>query len=250
MEGKSILSYGLVDVWDTNKTEYQFKDLVSVSDVFKSPDECKITCLTYKRNDDTEKLRQDLQDEILNLGYGTKEDLEESLKESSETINRNKLTYWLNPFDKSKDRDQKISAGGMIAMHAAPFVMIPASFFTSSTASTVLASTGGTFGFFDIASAFFRRNTISKEKESMKNLEEKFKEPKNEYFCRLKELAPKISVENVFVEDAHNLVESMKTFNLVNLRAWWGETKIEKNYNLVNRELMKIYNSYSSQPKT
>lgn len=249
MEKESILSYGLVDLWDIDNTKSYFQNLTSIPLSCKNPEECKITHLTYRRNNDSEKVRKDLQDEILNLGYRTKDELENSLRESQENLHRDELKYWLNPFDKNKSRKEKIGAAGNIALHVAPFVMIPASFFAGDPASVVLVGGGGAFAGFDILMEISRRVAVSEEKRDIRKIKEKSKSPENEYFCKLKEIAPKISVENVLVEDAHLLVENMKTFNFVELKSRWGRSKIEKDYYLLNAELNKIYNNYVPQPR-
>lgn len=250
MEKESILSYGLVNTRNTDETNYRFRNLTSLPERFKNPEGCKITCLTYRRDDDTEEVRKGLQHEIFEMGYRTKEELEKSRIRFQEEIQENKLKSWLNPFGKDKSRDKKIAAGGIIAAHVLPFVTIPSALFVGDPASTTLVALGGSLAFSDIIMGFVRRADTSREREKMKNIEEKFSSQENEYFCKLKEIAPKISVENVFVEDAHMLVENMKTFNLVELKSWWGTSKIEKDYNLVNAELNKIYKDYISQPKT
>jgi hypothetical protein len=250
MEKESILSYELVDLCDIDNTKYYFHNLTSMPNGCKNPEECKITCLTYRRNNDTEKVKQGLQNEILDLGYRTKDEFESSLRESQEKIHSNELKSWLNPLDKNKSRNEKIGAGGMIAMHVAPFVLIPASFFVGNPASTLLVGAGGALAVSDIAVGFARRGDVSGEKRNIRKLEEKFKDPNREYFCKLKEIAPKISVENVLVDDAHLLFENMKANNFVKLKHWWGETKKEIDYSSVNAELNKIYEDYISQPKT
>jgi len=248
MSNRNILSYGFVDLNNTDNVSFSFLGLLKVPEYCKEPEKCKITCLSYRRNENKEQIRKALQGEISNLNYVTinEDDFEKTRLESQRKIEHLTAKNYFNPFGKNKTRKERLKSLGLDVFYASPFiagtitVLLAPVFLGPSLAPTVPSIT---------ATEFNRRDKISKEKSKIKNLEEKFRDSNNKFFCDLREIAPKLEVDTVCVDDAHICVENVKTLDFIELENRWGETHVRKNYNLFNAELNKIYKDYISQPK-
>jgi len=243
MSSRDVLSYGIVDVANPDKSKFIFPDLLSVPEYCKDPGKCKVTCYSYRKNEDKETIRKDLRDKVLKLGYRTKEEFEIEYKEAKKHVDKLTFKNLINPFNKNKSRNEKLATVGLDAVYASPFILIPVSFIIDSglLLGASIPTSASSFAFAEI----FRRGDLSENKSKIKLLEKRFKDPNSGFFCSLKEIAPKIDVETVYVEDANKLIRDVRNFKFVDVNLKKDKTtSLSVNYNRVNQELIKIYEDF------
>jgi hypothetical protein len=247
MSNASILSYEIFNPQNEEYSAFDFPGLSDVPESCKEPKNCRVTCYTFRESTDTEKLRKDLETAISNLGYLTKDRFEKSYDSKSKKVDAMVFKNMINPFDKNKNRDQKLVSAGLVALYASPFVLLPASFFVNSTLLDHAAIyTAGA----DIFGEIFRRISLITNKEEMKKMRTKFNDSHREFFCELENVAPKIEVDTAHVEEAKRFVETVRNFQFVDVNLEKERARLSVNHRRVNAELFRIYDKYASQAKT
>jgi hypothetical protein len=247
MSNASILSYEIFNPQNEEYSAFDFPNLTGVPESCKETKNCKVSCYTFRESTDTEKLRKDLETAISNLDYLTKDRFEKSYDSKSKKVGAMVFKNMINPFDKNKNRDQKLVSAGLVALYASPFVLLPASFFVKSTLldnAAVYTTIAAVLG------EAIRRISLINNKEEMKKMRTKFNDPHREFFCELENAAPIIEVETTHVEEAKRFVETVRNFQFVDVNLEKERAPLSVNHRRVNTELFRIYDKYASQLKT
>jgi len=238
MDNSSILSYELVDLEDSDNSTFMFPNYLKVPNYCKKPEECKITCLSY-RSENKEQVRNAFS-ELLNQYYIPKEELEKEKTENQNSIEKTKFKNLFNPFDKNKSRNQKLAAVGLDALYISPFVSIPVGVIAGIPqlwSSSAFESMGIFF------SEIFRRVHISTKKEENEEIEKKLNYPHHGFFCKLKDIAPKMEVDVVYVEEANEFLKDARKSSVIDVTDKKARP-LSVNYKRANNELVEIYEDF------